>query len=368
MSLADPGSRRGVMRALTRIAGAFDQAERRRLGAFGGAILALHLVGWGLVVLYAPSHPVLGGLAVLAYTFGLRHAFDADHISAIDNTTRKLLSDGGRPLGVGFFFSLGHSSVVFVLSLGLAVAVGAVHHALPTLAFYGGTVGAAVSGVFLWTIAGLNLVVLTGIVRVWRQARAGRFDEAALEERLMERGLLCRFFKRPLSLVRSSTQMYPLGVLFGLGFDTASEVGLLVITAGAASGRIPPLATLALPILFAAGMSLMDTADGVFMSKAYNWAFAGPVRKLYYNVAVTALSVAVALIIGTVELAQVLSTRLGWTGGFWIWLRGLDFGTLGYAVVGLFALTWVMAVLVWRWRRLEERWQAAAVAAPATDG
>jgi high-affinity nickel-transport protein len=355
------------MRMLTRIAGAFDPAERRRLAGLGTAIGGLHLAGWGLVALYAPSHPVLGGLAVLAYTFGLRHAFDADHISAIDNTTRKLLADGGRPLAVGFFFSLGHSTIVFVLSLGLAVAVGAVHSALPTLQAYGGSVGAAVSGVFLWTIAGLNLVVLMGILRVWRDMRSGTFDEAALEARLLERGFMSRIFKRPLALVRSSTHMYPLGVLFGLGFDTASEVGLLVITAGAASGRIPPAATLALPILFAAGMSLMDTADGVFMSKAYHWAFAGPVRKIYYNVTVTSLSVAVALVIGTVELGQVLSSHLGWTGGFWAWLRGLDFGTLGYAIVGLFVVTWLLAVAVWRWRRLEERWAPPALVPPATD-
>ncbi|MFL5823332.1 MAG: HoxN/HupN/NixA family nickel/cobalt transporter [Solirubrobacteraceae bacterium] len=348
------------MSPLARIAGAFDHAERRRLAGFGGAVALLHLIGWGLVAFYAPSHPVLGGLAVLAYSFGLRHAFDADHIAAIDNTTRKLLADGGRPLGVGFFFSLGHSSVVFVLSLVLAVTVGAVHSALPTLQFYGGTVGAAVSGVFLWTLAILNLVVLSGIVGVWRDMRQGRFDEAALEQRLQERGFMSRFFKRPMGLVRSSGQMYPLGVLFGLGFDTATEVGLLAITAGAASGRIPPAAIIALPILFAAGMSLMDTADGVFMSKAYSWAFAGPVRKLYYNITVTTLSVLVALVIGTIELGQVLSTKLGWTGGFWSWLHGLDFGTLGYAIVGLFVVTWLIAIAIWRWRRIEERWQPEA--------
>jgi high-affinity nickel-transport protein len=355
------------MRALTRIAGAFDRAERRRLGGLGGAILALHLVGWGLIALYAPSHPVLGGLGVLAYTFGLRHAFDADHISAIDNTTRKLLNEGGRPLGVGFFFSLGHSTVVFVLALALSVAVGAVHSALPTLQLYGGSVGAAVSGLFLWAIAALNLVVLVGILEVWREVRQGSFDEQALESKLLERGFMSRIFRRPLAMVRSSAHMYPLGVLFGLGFDTASEVGLLVITAGAASGRIPAGATLALPVLFAAGMSLMDTADGVFMSKAYSWAFAGPVRKIYYNVTVTALSVTVALVVGTIELGQVLSNKLGWTGAFWSWLQRLDFGTLGYAIVGLFAATWLVAAAVWRWRRLEERWQPAALVPPPTD-
>jgi high-affinity nickel-transport protein len=344
------------------------------LGGFGAAVAALHLAGWGLVAAYAPSHPVLAGLAVLAYSFGLRHAFDADHISAIDNTTRKLLADGGRPLGVGFFFSLGHSTIVFALSLGLALAAGAVHTALPTLAFYGGTVGAAVSGVFLWGIGVLNLIVLIGIVAVGRQMRRGSYDESELEARLLERGMMSRLFGRPLRLVRSSRQMYPVGVLFGLGFDTATEVGLLAITAGAATGHIPPLAIVALPSLFAAGMCLMDTADGVFMSKAYGWAFSSPARKVYYNLTVTALSVFVALLIGTIELAQVLSDKLGWGGGFWAWLQGLDFGTLGYAIVALFAVTWVIALIVWRWRRIEERWQpgsrapAEAVALSAEGG
>jgi nickel/cobalt transporter (NiCoT) family protein len=306
---------------------------------------------------------VLGGLAVLAYSFGLRHAFDADHISAIDNTTRKLQSEGKQPLGVGFFFSLGHSTIVFVLSIGLAVAAGAVHAALPTLQFYGGTVGAAVSGLFLLAIGALNLVVLTGIVEVGRELRAGHYDERALEARLQERGFMTRFFGRPLRFVRSSAQMYPIGVLFGLGFDTATEVGLLAITAGAATGRVAPLAILALPVLFAAGMSLMDTADGVFMSKAYAWAFASPVRKLYYNITVTALSVFVALLIGTLELARVVSDKLGLSGGFWSWLQGLDFGTLGYAVVGLFAITWIVALAIWKWRRIEQRW-----APPAASG
>jgi high-affinity nickel-transport protein len=349
------------MRRLRRVGSAFDRSERRRLAGLGGAVAGLHVVGIGLVVLYAPRYPVLGGLAVLAYSFGLRHAFDADHISAIDNTTRKLLADGKRPLGVGFFFSLGHSTIVLVLSVGLAIAAGAVHTALPTLELYGGTIGAAVSGLFLLTIGALNLVVLTGIVEVGRELRSGRYDEQALEARLQERGLMSRFFARPLRLVRSSRQMYPIGVLFGLGFDTASEVGLLAITAGAATGRIAPLAIVALPILFAAGMSLMDTADGVFMSKAYAWAFASPVRKLYYNITVTTLSVFVALLIGTIELAQVLSHKLGLSGGFWDWLHGLDFGTLGYAVVALFALTWLVALAIWKWRRIEQRWAPPTV-------
>src|SRR5947209_4664411 len=206
------------------LAAAFDAGERRRLAGFGGGVLALHALGWGLIALYPSRYPLLGGLAVLAYSFGLPHAFDADHISAIDNTTRKLLAEGGKPLGVGFCFSLGHSTIVFVLSLGLAIAAGAVHTALPTLQFYGGTIGAAVSGLFLLAIGALNLVVLTGIVEVGRQLRAGHYDEQVLEAQLQQRGLMSRFFGRPMRLVRSSHHMYPIGVLFGLGFDTATEV------------------------------------------------------------------------------------------------------------------------------------------------
>jgi high-affinity nickel-transport protein len=301
---------------------------------------------------------VLGGLAVLAYSFGLRHAFDADHIAAIDSTTRKLLSEGRRPVGVGFFFSLGHSTVVLGLSLALAVAGGVVHTALPTLRLYGGTVGAAVSGSFLWAIGVINLVVLLRIIAAGRAYRAGRCEASALEDRLLERGLLIRLFSRPLRLVTRSRQMYPIGVLFGLGFDTATEVGLLAITAGAAGGRVPLPAIIALPILFAAGMSMMDTADGVFMSHAYRWAFSSPARKLYYNVAVTGLSVAVALLIGSVELGQVLAAKLRWQGGFWAWLQTIDLGSLGYVVVGLLGLVWAAALAYWKAARVEQRWVA----------
>jgi high-affinity nickel-transport protein len=210
---------------------------------------------------------------------------------------------------------------------------------------------------FLWTIGALNLVVLAGIVRLAREMRRGGFDEAELESQLLARGLMSRLLGRPLRLVSRSRHMYPAGVLFGLGFDTASEVGLLAITAGAASGHLPAPAIIALPVMFTAGMSLMDTGDGVFMSKAYRWAFASPVRKIYYNLTVTALSVLVAMLIGTIELAQVLSNKLGWRAGFWSWLQHLDFSALGYVIVGLFAASWVIALVVWRWRRIEERWQ-----------
>jgi high-affinity nickel-transport protein len=345
------------MSAIARVVRSLDPSERRRLGAFGGAIGGLHVVGWGLIALYAPSHPVLSGLAVLAYSFGLRHAFDADHISAIDNATRKLIAEGGRPLGVGFFFSLGHSTVVLALSAALAVAAGPVHQALPALALYGGVVGAALSGIFLWAIGVLNAGVLVGIVRLAREARRGRLDESELETQLAQRGLISRLCGRRFGLIHDSRQMYPVGVLFGLGFDTATEVALLTITASLAGGGIPPLAIIALPILFAAGMSALDTADGVFMSTAYGWALSTPVRKIYYNLTVTGLSVVVAVGVGTVELLQVVARQLALRGPVWGALQTLNFTNMGYAIVALFVVAWLAAVAVWRWRRIEQRWQ-----------
>jgi high-affinity nickel-transport protein len=342
---------------MTRWTRTLSRAEWYRLSGFAGAVGLLHVAGWGLFAWYSHSYPALAGLGVLAYTFGLRHAFDADHIAAIDNTTRKLLQQGKRPLGVGFCFSLGHSTIVFALTASLAVAAKTVNSRIPGFQNWGGTIGASVSGTFLWIIGILNLLVLLDILRVFLELRGGAYDEAALEERLLDRGFMSRLFiGRLFRFVSKSWHMYPLGVLFGLGFDTATEVGLLAIAAGVATHHVPFLAVVSLPILFAAGMSLMDTADGAFMSHAYGWAFSNPVRKIYYNITVTTLSVAVALVIGTVELLQVLSDRLGWGGGFFNFLGGLDFGTIGYAVVGLFVLTWVASVVVWKAGRIEERW------------
>jgi high-affinity nickel-transport protein len=334
-------------------------AEWLRLFGFAGAVALLHVAGWGLFLYYAGSYPALAGLGVLAYTFGLRHAFDADHIAAIDNTTRKLLQQGKRPLGVGFFFSLGHSTIVFALATGLAIGAKTVDAKLPSFQHWGGYVGAGVSGTFLWIIGVLNLLVLLDILRIFREMRRGAYDEERLEQRLLDRGFMNRFFLGKLfRLVSRSWHMYPLGLLFGLGFDTATEVGLLAIAAGVATHHVPFLAVLSLPILFAAGMSMMDTADGAFMSHAYGWAFSNPIRKVYYNITVTSLSVAVALVIGTVELTQVVTTKLALDSGFWGWLNALDFGKLGYAIVGLFVLTWGVSAVVWKTRRIEERWGA----------
>jgi len=338
-----------------------------RLGGFASAVGLLHVAGWGLFLYYASSYPALAGLGILAYSFGLRHAFDADHIAAIDNTTRKMLATGRRPMGVGFFFSLGHSTVVFALAALLAVAARTVDAHVSAFQTYGSVIGAGVSGTFLWIIGVLNLIVLVDIVRISAQMRRGSFDHAELEERLDDRGLMNRFFiGRASRAITKSWHMYPLGILFGLGFDTATEVGLLALSAGAATHQTPVLAVLSLPLLFAAGMSLLDTADGALMSHAYEWAFSNPVRKVYYNITVTGLSVAVALVIGTVELLQVLATRLGLDSGMWAWLNALDFETLGYGIVALFLATWLVSVTVWKVRRIEDRWAVPAEATSRT--
>jgi high-affinity nickel-transport protein len=268
-----------------------------------------------------------------------------------------MLQHEKRPLGVGFFFSLGHSTIVFGLAFALALAAKTVNSSVPSFQNWGGYVGTSVSGTFLWIIGILNLLVLLDILRIFKEMRHGSYDRERLEQRLLDRGFMNRFFIGKLfRFVSKSWHMYPLGILFGLGFDTASEVGLLALAAGVATHDVPFLAVMSLPILFAAGMSLMDTIDGAFMTQAYGWAFSNPVRKVYYNITVTSLSVAVALLIGTVELMQVLAQKLSLDTGFWGWLGGLDFGNLGYGVVGLFVLTWAVSIVVWKGGRIEERW------------
>jgi high-affinity nickel-transport protein len=341
--------------------------EWLRAGGMTAAVLGLTVVGWGvLIVFVVPGHYSLGaktfgiGIGLTAYTLGMRHAFDADHISAIDNTTRKLMADGQRPITVGFWFSLGHSSIVFalafLLSLGVKALIGPVQNDDSQLHAVTGIVGTSVSGVFLYIIAALNLIVLAGILRVFAQMRRGDYDEAALEEQLNKRGFMNRIFGRLTKSITKPWQMYPVGLLFGLGFDTATEVALLVLAGSGAAANLPWYAILCLPVLFAAGMSLFDAIDGSFMNFAYGWAFSKPVRKVYYNITITGLSVAVALIIGTIELLGLLAQETGWTGGFWTWVSGLDLNLLGYGIVGLFVLTWVIALAVWRFGHIEDKW------------
>lgn len=333
----------------------FSRAECSRLVLLYGFIGLLHALGWGTYLHYAGHHPQLVGLGFVAYMFGLRHAFDADHIAAVDDTVRYMLQKGKRPLGVGFFFSLGHSTVVLVLAIGIAFAATAVKTGLPQLKSMGAIIGAGVSGTFLWIIGILNLLVLLDILKVWQTARKGAHNHAHLETLLQKRGLLNRLVGGRLQhLMNHSWQMYPLGLLFGLGFDTASEVGLLAMTAGASAGDLPIPAVLCLPMLFAAGMTVMDTTDGVLMSKAYNWAFLNPLRKIFYNITTTGLSVAVALLIGTIEFLQVLIGMLNLRGTFFDFLAELNFGVLGYIIVGMFLLAWAASVAYWKFACLEQ--------------
>jgi nickel/cobalt transporter (NiCoT) family protein len=356
---------------LARIRAALTPVEWRRVGAMAAVVSGLHLLGWGLLafaILQGHGQVSAGkafglGTGVLAYTLGMRHAFDADHIAAIDNTTRKLIGDGRRPLSVGFFFSLGHSSVVFLLALALNFGIKAlntqVHNSGSALHGVTAVIGTSVSGTFLYLIAALNVVILAGIVKVFKQMRSGTFSEAELEEQLAKRGLMNRLLGPLNKRVDRPWKMYPIGLLFGLGFDTATEIAFLVLAGSAVIGGLPFYAVLSLPFLFAAGMSLFDTADGCFMNFAYDWAFARPVRKVYYNLTITGLSVFVAFFIGTVEVLGLVGQQAHLSGGFWDFMTAFDINKAGFVIAGVFVITWMAALAVWRFGQIEEKWDAA---------
>ncbi len=340
--------------------------ERRRIWAMAGVIGALHLLGWGAFLLAAlPRHLHArgvgfgAGVAFTAYTLGMRHAFDADHVSAIDNVTRKLMTGPRRPLETGFFFALGHSSMV--LALGVAISIGArtVYGAVvdphSTLSTVGGLVGTTVAGTFLYAIAAMNLVVLVGITKVFRGLRQGAVELADVDRRLEPTGLMGRLFGRLLGSITRTRQMFFVGMVFGLGFDTATEVVLLAGTAAAATSDLPWYAVLALPLLFAAGMTLFDTADGCFMNVAYGWALGRPVRRLYYNAVVTGLSIASAFLVGTVELAGLLTRELHLHGPLWRAAAGFDINEAGLVMVSVFVVVWAVAAGFWRWGGAESR-------------
>jgi nickel/cobalt transporter (NiCoT) family protein len=340
-----------------------------KLGGMFGVIIALNVIGWfTLIGLVAPHHYSLGtktfglGVGLTAYTLGMRHAFDADHIAAIDNTTRKLMAEGQRPMSVGFWFSLGHSTIVFVLSfflsLGVKALVGPVKNNGSSLHHYTGLIGTTVSGTFLMAIAAINLVILVGIVGIFLEMRRGVYDEVTLEEHLANRGLMNRILRPIMKSINRPGQMYPVGILFGLGFDTATEVGLLVLAAAGAASSLPWYAILCLPVLFAAGMCLLDTLDGTFMNFAYGWAFYKPVRKVYYNITITSLSVMIAVLIGGVELLGLMSQQLNLNGRFWTDLQNANINTLGFVIVGMFIGTWMVALAIWHFGRIEEKWSA----------
>src|SRR6266513_3391600 len=352
------------------ISDALTPSEWARAGGMAATVIALNVAGWGLMAAAMRGHyhitktEIFGvGTGILAYTLGMRHAFDADHIAAIDNTTRKLVSEGKRPLSVGFFFSLGHSSVVFVLALLLNFGIPALNNQVrndgSTLHNVTGIVGTMVSGTFLFLIAALNVAVLVSIAKVFRQMRLGRYSDEELEEQLAKRGLMNRFLGPLYRRVDTPWKMYPVGLLFGLGFDTATEIALLVLAGSAVVSGLPFYAVLSLPLLFAAGMSLFDTADGCFMNFAYDWAFARPVRKVFYNLTITGLSVFVAFFIGTIEILGLLGTELDLTGGFWSFMGNFDLNKAGFVIVGIFVLTWAVALSIWHFGHIEQKWEAA---------
>ena len=370
-SVMEPGTR--MRRMIRQSFRTMTPVEKRRTTGMYVSILALHVLGFALFIAYVlPAHyKFFGvGLSITAYTLGLRHAFDADHISAIDNTTRKVMSerhgtDKPRPFSFGYFFSLGHSTIVFAIGLGIIIAekavLPAVTHSSSSLQSFGGTFGTIVSAAFLFLIGLLNLVVLAGIIKVFRSMRRGQYNEAELERQLENRGFFYRFFGKWMKVINKEWQLYPVGVVFGMGFDTATEVALLTTTALLASEHIAWQAIIALPILFTAGMCLMDTTDGVFMNLAYGWAFFNPVRKVFYNLAITGLSVAICFFIGGIETLSLVPLEVhgvSQTSGFWGFMYNFNINTAGFVIVGLFIATWAAAILIWRYGHIEEKWSA----------
>ena len=351
--------------------------EWGRLAAMFGFILAVNVAGWAIFILYVMPHHFdyrggeggskgLGvgiGVAITAWLLGFRHAFDADHISCIDNTTRKLMADGKRPLGTGFFFSFGHSTVIVAVGVGITIAARAVFGAVvdPSSVYEtaGGAIGTLLSAGFLYLIALLNLIVLAGIFKVFREMRSGAYDEQQLEAQLQARGLMYRFFGRFMKSINHTWQLYFVGLVFGIGFDTATEVVLLAATAYAAIQGLPYFAVLALPFLFSGGMMLFDTLDGAFMNFAYGWAFARPVRKVYYNLVITALSIGAAFIIGTIEILGILTTEMHLHGAFWDLMANFNINLAGFCIAALFVAVWTTALIYWRLGDVEARWSSS---------
>ena len=361
----------GPYARLRRIRQGLTPNEWVRVGGMVATIIGFNVLGWGMLSAALGGHyhvnktEIFGwGTGILAYTLGMRHAFDADHIAAIDNTTRKLVNDGKRPLSVGFFFSLGHSTVVFVLAVLLNFGIrgldGQIKFPSSGLRHTTNIIGTSVSGFFLFLIAALNVVILFGIVKIFREMRTGNYNDAELEAQLDNRGLMMRFFGPFARRVDSPWKMYPVGFLFGLGFDTATEVALLVLAGTAVVGGLPFYAILSLPILFAAGMSLFDTMDGCFMNFAYDWAFARPVRKVFYNLTITGLSVFVAFFIGAIELLGLLAQESHLSGPFWSFMERFNINTAGFFIVGVFVVTWAVALSIWHFGRIEQKWDVSA--------
>jgi high-affinity nickel-transporter, HoxN/HupN/NixA family len=340
---------------------AASNIKRKVVGIYG-LLLVFNVAAWLWAFVAFRHYPLLLGTAFLAYSFGLRHAVDADHIAAIDNVTRKLMQEGKRPVAVGFLFSLGHSTIVVVGSAAIALAAVFMQHRVEAFRSVGGIIGTLVSALFLFGIAFANLLVLRSIYAAFMRVRRGApYVEEDLDLLLSGRGFLARLFRPMFAMIRRSWHMYPLGLLFGLGFDTATEIGLLGISAAEASKGLPIWSIMVFPALFAAGMSLIDTTDNILMLGAYGWAFVKPVRKLYYNLTITFVSVVVAFVVGGIEALGLLAGHFELDGVFWSTVRRLNenFGTLGYFIIGLFALSWILSIAIYKWRRFDELEQRA---------
>jgi len=337
-----------------------DRSEKLKVVIIYGIILAVTAFGFFASFVIGRVAVVLAGLGLVSYILGLRHAVDADHIAAIDNTTRKLLQEKKRPLTVGTWFSLGHSTVVVGLIVAFVFAARAISASVPTLQADGDIIGTLVSGGFLWLIGLVNVVIVLGVYKIFKAMREGKLDQSQLDNLMEKRGFMNRFFHRLFKVVNEPWQIYPIGVLFGLGFDTATEVALIAITVGVGvSANVPLYYVLVLPLLFTCGMVLIDTTDGVVMRMAYGWAFLNPLRKVYYNLTVTIISVMVAWLIGSIELLQVLSTELNPPGGFWNWINAIDFESLGYGIVAIFVFSWVGSLAYWKYKKFEQPYAGA---------
>ncbi|MEH2294165.1 HoxN/HupN/NixA family nickel/cobalt transporter [Nostoc sp.] len=330
---------------------------RRKVINIYAFLISVNILVWVVALIAFHSYPLLLGTAVLAYSFGLRHAVDADHIAAIDNVTRKLMQENKRPVAVGFFFSLGHSTIVVLASVAIALTASTIQRDFPSFQKVGGLIGTSVSALFLLVIAAINMVVLWDVYKTFQSVkRGGTYDDQSLDEFLNQRGLLGRFFRPLFRLIDSSWKMYPLGFLFGLGFDTATEVGLLGISASQAAKGLPIWSILLFPALFTAGMSLVDTTDGILMLGAYGWAYVKPIRKLYYNMTITFVSVLVAVIIGGIEALSIIGDQLELKGSFWDFISNLsdNFGTIGYLIIGIFILSWLLSTFIYKVKKYDE--------------
>ncbi|GHO89655.1 HoxN/HupN/NixA family nickel/cobalt transporter [Dictyobacter formicarum] len=342
--------------ALTHVFNDSSQDVRSKIIGIYTFLILLNLVVWILALVAFSGAMATLGLAITAYTFGLRHSVDADHISAIDNVTRKLMQEKKRPVAVGFFFSLGHSTVVFGLCIVIAITASVIKD-FDALKNIGGFIGASVSAIFLYLIALLNVVILWDIFKTFQKVKRGEeYNEQTLNDSLNQRGLMARFFGPLLRATDKSWKMYPIGVLFGLGFDTATEVGIMSLTALLATqGHLPIWTILLFPLLFMAGMCLIDTTDGILMLGAYGWAFVKPVRKLYYNLNITLISVLVAFVVGTIEVLGIISNALNLSGPFWSQVGNLNdnFGFIGYVIIGIFVVSWIVSTIIYKVKRYD---------------